>query len=305
MFGYVKPMRPAMEEADLARYKAAYCGLCRVMGKRYGLISQMFLNYDFAFLAMVLSKQPDAPCFTCARCMAHPWRKRTHWQEDAGLELAAAESVILAYWKLRDSIQDETLPKRMLARFLSLLLRRAYRKAARDCPAFDETVQQCLKDLRQMELARLPSLDRPADAFARILQAASGVDGLAGQAALSQMLYHIGRWIYLIDAWDDLEDDRKHGAYNPILLRGDDAEEGKLALQETLSASLAAAADAAGWQEFGVWTPLVENIISLGLPAMQDAVLRGLRQSDKKRNIRRSNNERSVSGPGRKTLSQR
>lgn len=298
-------MRPAMEEADLARYKAAYCGLCRVMGRRYGLVSQMFLNYDFAFLAMVLSRKPDAPCFTCARCMAHPWRKRQHWQADAGLELAAAESVILAYWKLRDSVQDEALPKRLLARLLSLLLRRGYRKAARDCPAFDETVQRCLTELRQMETACLPSLDRPADAFARILQAASGVDGQVGQAALSQMLYHIGRWIYLIDAWDDLEDDRKHGAYNPILMRGDDTEKGKQALQETLSASLAAASDAAHWQEFGVWTPLVENIVSLGLPAMQDAVLRGLRQSDKKRNIRRSNNERSVSGLGRETLSQR
>ena len=33
-----------------------------------------------------------------------------------------------------------------------------------------------------------------------------------------QVGYYIGRWVYLIDAFDDIEKDRKSGNYNPFLL---------------------------------------------------------------------------------------
>lgn len=36
---------------------------------------------------------------------------------------------------------------------------------------------------------------------------------------LEQMLYHLGRWVYLIDAADDLQKDAVSGNYNPVALR--------------------------------------------------------------------------------------
>ena len=292
MFGYVRPLKKALLEEEASRYEAAYCGLCRVIGKHYGLVAQLFLNYDFAFLAMLLAKEPESPCVSCKRCPVYPWRKKQAWQQDEGLELAAAESVVLCYWKLKDSIQDSGFWRACLIWPLTILLSPAYRRATKRCADFVQTVKTCLEELRQMEQASLPSLDRPADAFARILQAASGVHGQEGQAALSQLLYHVGRWIYLIDAWDDLEEDRKSGGYNPILLQGyAESAEGTANLQETMAASLALAQSSYFWMDTGVWSPVIENILNLGLPAMQEAVLTGVWKSEKKRIIRRAKHE--------------
>ena len=44
---------------------------------------------------------------------------------------------------------------------------------------------------------------------------------------LEQLLYHLGRWIYLVDAADDLPEDFASGSYNPLLRRFG-LEEGEL-----------------------------------------------------------------------------
>ena len=46
MFGYVRPRRDQLAEADLDAYQAAYCGLCRALGKRYGFFARFLVNYD-------------------------------------------------------------------------------------------------------------------------------------------------------------------------------------------------------------------------------------------------------------------
>lgn len=285
MFGYVRPLKLALSEQDAARYQAAYCGLCRVIGQRYGRVAQFFLNYDFAFLAILLAEEEQSPCIACRRCPYHLWKKKDAWQENDGLRLAAAESVVLSYWKLRDEMQDGAWYRRLGLWPLRLLLTPSYRKAVCDARGFEETVQLCLGQLREMEEQRLPSLDRPADAFARILQAAAG----STREARSQLLYQLGRWIYLLDAWDDLEDDRKSGSYNPILLTGlADTQEGKRQMADTLAASMGLAQSAYEWMDFGAWAPVIENILQLGLPGMQEAVLSGQKRQDEKRCIRRS-----------------
>ena len=289
MFGYVRPHQKSLTKEQQERYQAAYCGLCRTIGARYSLISQMFLNYDFAFLAMVLAKS-ESPCISCKRCVVNPFRKREIWHGDDGLNLAADESVVLTYWKLRDHVQDSGFLKGIPSRFLSLLLTPDYRKAKKRCPAFDDTANACLEELRRLEEENCTYPDRPADTFARILQSASGADGQAGSAALSQMLYHIGRWIYLIDAWDDLEKDRKEGNYNPYLAQsGEAAESQKESLRETMYASLGLAQGAARWLSLGEWTPIIDNILHLGLPSIEEAVLDGTWQKKKQNPISEEN----------------
>ena len=225
MFGYVRPFRPELKCKDFDLYRATYCGLCRCLRRRYGLAAPMLLNFDFTFLALLLWEPEDRfhPCR--GRCHANPLRRLPMCPDSGALELAADESVILAWWKLRDSVQDEGFGRGLPARALSVLLRPAYRKAARRCPGFDRTAERCLKELAVLERERCTSLDRTADAFARLLQAAAPQEGERGRV-LSQLLYHLGRWIYLADARDDWEEDRLAGRYNPAAARygpdGDD-----------------------------------------------------------------------------------
>ena len=93
---------------------------------------------------------------------------------------------------------------------------------------------------------------------------------------MAQILYHVGRWIYLADAWDDLAKDREAGQYNPLLARyGDQAEQHQAALRETMHVSLGLANTAYALLDWGVWEPLLGHILTIGLPAVEEAVFTG------------------------------
>ena len=276
MFGYVRPCAGRFQEGELAGYKAAYCGLCRTMGLRHGFLARFSLNYDFTFLVMILGGGTPK-CAPCRRCPAHPFQPRPMCENSPQLEAAADESVILTYHKLRDDILDNGLLRALPARMAALALRRAYRRAAAARPQFDRTVRQCLDELHRLEGERSPSLDRTADTFARILQAAALPSGDAARdRALEQLLYHVGRWIYLVDAWDDLAQDKAAGAYNPIDARFDGrGEEHGEDLRLTLRHSRNLAASAYALAGVPQWDGILCNIIYLGLPMVERLVFSG------------------------------
>lgn len=193
------------------------------------------------------------------------------------MDQVAGESVILTYWKLRDSVVDEGFFKGMAARILTLCLRPGYRKACQQYPDFDREVAALLQELGSLEQELSPSIDRTADCFARLLKAAAPKsDSEDRNKALGQLLYHVGRWIYLIDGVDDLEQDRKNGNYNPILARFPQwTEEDKDYLKVNLEHSLSLATEAAQRLEPNAWTSVLENILQTGLPSVTELVFAG------------------------------
>ena len=277
MFGYVRPVEAELSETDRRRYWAAYCGLCHAMGRQCGFPARLTLNYDFTFLAMLLLPRSEEPELRIRRCPVHPLKGCESCGSCKGLELAADESVILAWQKLRDDVADRGVLGAVGARAACLGLGRAYRRAAARRPEFDRQVSACLERLRGLEEERSPSIDRTADTFAGILAAAAPPeeDGRR-KRALEQLLYHLGRWIYLVDAWDDLAEDRAAGRYNPLEVRfGGRPEEEREWMRTTLTHSVRLAISAFQLEEFGCWGPILENILYRGLPAVQEAVLAG------------------------------
>lgn len=275
MFGYVRPARDALQEDALARYQAVYCGLCRTLGKRYGWAARLTLNYDFTFLALLLC-YPDPSTEPCAaRCPAHPLKKRPMCQGTAGLDAAADESMVLTWHKLRDSVQDNAFFHGLPARTAAFFLKGAYRKAAARRPVFDRAVRDCLAELAALEAAGTASIDRTADTFARILRAAAvPTEDHDADRAAAQLLYHLGRWIYLIDALDDLQQDMAAGRFNPIAARFG-AEVDRDWLRTTLHHSRAIACSAFDLLPSGSDRAIVENILMRGLPAVEELVFRG------------------------------
>ena len=90
---------------DRERFSAMYCGLCRTLSRRCGRAASLILNYDFTFLAVLLAEgEPGEPHH--GRCPAHPWAGRDYFPHSGAMDLAADCSVILAWWQLRDDIQD-------------------------------------------------------------------------------------------------------------------------------------------------------------------------------------------------------
>ncbi len=281
MFGYVRPCKPELRVREYEAFRAMYCGLCHTLGRRYGSFWRFLLNYDFCYLALVLSAAERCDCRVCPRrCAVSPLRPRATVAENPALDFAADATVILSYWKLRDSAADERGLRRLGFRLLSLLARRGYRRAEKRRPDFALAAEEGLRRLSRQEAAREASLDRPADSFAGILRAGAAFsDRPAVRRALEELLYHTGRWIYIVDAWDDCAADQSAGLYNPIAARyalsGAPDASVRGAVEETLERSAARAAAAAELLDLGPNGDLIKNVLYLGMPAVAAAVLRG------------------------------
>lgn len=256
-------------------YQGAYCGLCHALGKRHGLVARMFLSYDFALLAMLLTPTEERPVLKKQRCPSKLWcKKKSCCVLSEGMDVAADHSIILSYWKLRDTVQDGKFWERQGAKILCQLLKPSYRRSIKARPTFDNLVQGCLIELQGLEHEQCSSLDRVADTFARILKGAAPKTGDATQdRAMEELLYHVGRWIYLVDGWDDLEGDIQEGNYNPYVLRYPDGAKAHDAdVRLTLLNSRNLASSALSLLSLGSWNGVVENIIYLGLPSMEERV---------------------------------
>lgn len=290
MFGYVLPPQERLSQQAQEQFRQVYCGLCHTLQRRYGLISRFILNYDFTYLAILLSSVEDTAPVSEGRCPASPLKKRCYHPGNTALDLAADESVILTYWQLMDGVADHSFLTGLKYRLLAALLRPAYCKAADLRPDFAATTQKQLEILARLETDRIDSLDAPADTFATLLSAAAdGVEDPVQSRVLHQLLYHLGRWVYLIDAADDLKKDTASGSYNPIALRygitdGVMPPEVRSQFVATLDHSVHMIATAFELWDFGCWAELLTSTIYNGLFAVGRAVLDGTFHSKHKKN---------------------
>ena len=279
MYGYIRPDRGELRGREYEMFRAEYCGLCQTLRERYGPAARFVVNYDLTFLAMVLSH--EKPVSRPLRCPVHPMRKRYVVRTDAALETAADQSVILTWWKLSDTADDGNAVEAAAALAARTAMLGAYRKAAAARPAFDANTRKCLSELRRLEEENDPSLDRAADCFARILaEAASDARNEGERRVLRELFYHVGRSIYILDAVDDLAEDVRSDSYNPLRhrLRSEEDRLGETeteALRATLNLSQRAAAAALSLRANDIWQPILENIITVGLPEVTRLVFEG------------------------------
>lgn len=281
MYGYVRPLKGELKVREYEQYRAMYCGMCHTLEKHCGFGARMLLSYDMCFLAMILSGVSVCPVTVCRRrCPISFWRRSTCAAANAAMELAADCTVILAYEKARDGVCDEKGFKKLAYRLYSALLRGKYRKSAARLPAFAGACRENLAKLAGYEKEKTQSLDIPAACFADMLSGLSEYVPQGQQRQARELFYHIGRWVYLADAWDDLETDMKSGNYNCIVQRfalTSPAEKENIAgeIEQTLACSAQAAAAAVELMELAEWTPILRNVLYLGLPSMACAIRQG------------------------------
>ena len=173
-------------------------------------------------------------------------------------------------------------------------MRRAYRKAARSRPAFAGTTESELSALRELEREECPGIDAPADRFARILRAAAdGEKDESRSRILRELLYHLGRIVYILDAVDDLADDMRSGAYNPLRYRFT-PEDGRLSpedeheLRTSLQHSHNSIVSAYELLDRSPYADILANILYLGLPAVTQAVFSGEWRASQRQRKKRS-----------------
>ncbi len=221
MLGYVAPDKPELKIREYELYSGYYCGICKSVKERYGQIPRLVLNYDSVFLSLVLSalKSPIEE-IRRERCLVHPLKKRAIVHNEAAVDYAADMMLLLAYFKLVDDKRDEggIKPAAGLA-----ALKRTYKKLMKNHGEKCIMIQGKLDELADLEGQKCTSLDRAAEPFAKLLEEVFAAESLIDDGETLKLLrkigYHTGKWIYLIDAYDDLEENISSGAYNPLLLQ--------------------------------------------------------------------------------------
>lgn len=217
MFGYVKPNIPELKVKEHEIYKATYCGLCRTMGKCTGCFSKMTLSYDFAFLALLRIVADNAKCeIKARRCLANPFKKRPMMEINDSLKYSARASVILTRQKLRDNVRDSHGIAKFGARIascVSIFLKKTDKSLA----GLEKKIQDCINDLTMLEEQGCDSIDETAETFGNLLGtcASHSYEGATARI-MYDVGFHLGKWIYVIDAIDDLKKDVKRKSFNPV-----------------------------------------------------------------------------------------
>ena len=214
MFGYVNVNRETLSPENEARFRAYYCGLCRALRKRHGLTGTLTLSNDMTFLAMVLSGLYE-PEEQSGReiCVAHPLKKHD-WVATEATDYAADMNVMLAYHLCMDDWRDEKKP---LSLAEAGLVRRGYQRVKARYPEKCEFIADMIAALSDLEKKGPDGdIDAPTNLTGELIGELFAWREDEWKAPLTRMGAALGRFIYLMDAYDDLPRDLKKGSYNPL-----------------------------------------------------------------------------------------
>lgn len=202
-----------LTDEQMNRYRAVYCGLCRAIGQRHGQLPRMCLTYDMTFLVLLLDALNEPPLRTGKNgCLAHPVG-RQDWRQSQWADYGADMNVALAYYNCLDDWQDDRNPVKYAC---AKVLRPAYHRVKEQWPEQCRLIETCLKELGELEQAESAELDRAAGCFGRLMAGLFAVRDDFWKDTLLTVGDRLGRFIYVMDAVLDEEQDRKKGRYNPV-----------------------------------------------------------------------------------------
>ncbi|MCL2375226.1 MAG: DUF5685 family protein [Firmicutes bacterium] len=245
MFGYIVPQKSKLSETDFSIYRSFYCGICKVTGQMHGQLPRFTTNFDMVFLSVLLHEYNSQKYdLEHKGCVLNP-RKRYTVMKNELFEKIIDTNIILSYHKALDGVSDKEGIKYRMVRNM---LKKPYSRAKEKLQSVDIACKEWYTRLGELEKDRCESVDRVADCFANLLKSVVDnlVEGINADGRLVPaptisaslvgagidrpqttdprhndllgLSYHIGKFVYLVDALDDICDDYKKGRYNPFLV---------------------------------------------------------------------------------------
>lgn len=215
MYGYVVPPKKTLSLEDYALFNSFYCGTCICTGKLMGQRARFATNYDITFLNLLLHDLLSQDVtFEVRGCVFNP-KKRPTVKANELMNKIIAANIILSYYKAEDGVVDGDGIKYGVAK---RSLKSSYKKAKEILPEADAIVKCKYETLRSLEQANTIGIDKVSDVFASMLMEVAAL--LLGDKSCDdslKLIYNIGKFVYLVDALDDIDDDYKAKRYNPFL----------------------------------------------------------------------------------------
>jgi hypothetical protein len=273
MFGYIEPLKCELKVCEFEIYKAYYCGLCKTLGHEYAFVTSAWVSYDCSFLYLLADSMKNTENSTgpCA-CLLHPLEKRLQIRTDSA-SYPAAVNVLLAYYKMKDDIEDGG----KAAACALPLIYPAYKKARAAYPEAAEAIRMMHSALGEIQLKKSSRLDEPAGAFGVMLgKLFESLDQTCWED-LYDLGFNLGRWLYIMDAVDDLKKDEKKGNYNAFLEKYKSSAHPTILkdAEFNLYFSLARASQAYGRLPVRKNKGILDNLFYLGLKKKTQSVLEG------------------------------
>lgn len=279
MFGYVVMNKPEIRFKDFDLYRSFYCGLCRELREKYGISGQITLTYDMTFVVVLLSAlyEPLTQKGT-TRCVIHPVCKQPV-RKNAATEYGADMNVLLTYYKCMDDWEDE---KKFAALGYGKILQRKNNRLSRRYPEKAEKIRKLLEELSQMEKAGETDIDKMSGCFGRIMEEIFAWKTDVWEGSLRRMGFYLGKFIYILDAYDDVEKDVKNGNYNPFaekyIMKGFDEQVRQLLI-------MMMAQTCREFEKLPIikYTDILRNILYSGVWCRFEAIARKRREAGEKK----------------------
>ncbi len=279
MFGYVRVNKPEMKVKEYEAYRGIYCSLCKSMRKNFGVLSSLTLSYDLTFFVLArMSFGGRMPDFKGGRCPYNPTKKCNYCQNsEEELKYAAAVSVMMFYFKVKDNIADGSVFRRLLMYLILPYALIKYKKAKRLYPEAAFIIESAMEEQDLVEKIGTDSPDRAAhssaDALGRLLNFGFDNDNIY------RFGYGTGKFVYLCDALDDIEKDIQKKNYNVFVkkynLVSKPSDEIGEEIRMSLNMCLAMVSEAYEGIENKSLTPLMGNIIYEGTENTMNDILKG------------------------------
>lgn len=284
MFGYINVNSQELSEENRRIYESCYCGLCRSLRQFCGKKGQALLNYDMTFLVVLLTglyepKTVQAD-FTCA---VHPMKKRSY-RANAVQGYAAQMNVLLAYYNLVDDWKDK---KSYTKRAFASMLKKDYERIEEAWPRQTEAVESYIAKLAEYEESREENIDLVAGLTGEMLGEIFAWKEDEWYDELKTLGFYMGKFIYLMDAYEDLEEDVKRDAYNPLrFLKTEDRQEFETLCRLMMTSMMSECAKSFERLPILLYADILRNILYSGVWSRYEY----LQLKNKKKNRKKSGN---------------
>lgn len=240
MLGVMTVRQSELRFREFDRYRGVYCGLCRAIGKRCGAVCRLALSFEMTFMAMLLTSlyEPET-AQEMRRCALHPVKKRPMLSNEA-IDYCADMSALVSYYDLRDGWEDEKKAGHLAA---SALLRRAAQQAGERWPRQRDAIAGYVTKLHDIEERNEQNLDAAANLTGEMLAELYVMKDDVYARDLRELGFYLGKFIYLCDCYEDVEQDAKKHNYNPLIARSG-GEDFAALCEQMLSSIMAQAARA-------------------------------------------------------------
>ena len=214
MFGYVTAYKPELKMKDFYKYKAYYCGLCKVLREKHGFLGQLTLTYDMTFLVILLHSLYESDMnFEEHRCVVHPAKKQKMLYNEI-TEYAADMNIVLTYFHFVDDWKDEKSKAGLVG---VRAFRKTYLEIEKKYPKKCRIIRSCLKKLQACEEQKEENIDITARYFGELMAELLTYRQDVWTKTLRRMGFYLGKFIYILDAYDDVEQDLERGSYNALI----------------------------------------------------------------------------------------